>query len=72
MDRDELIEVEINKRKIKVNISSHLDQTNPLHKGFILCMSFISSKDGDCYENVTQPSEVHAKSPWYKRGVMPP
>ena len=35
MDRDELIEVEINKREIKVNIFSHLDQTNSFHKGFM-------------------------------------
>ena len=71
MDRDELMEVEINKGKIKANISSHLDQTNPLHKGFMYELKKQQRRRWlrKRHSTLGRTRKV-ITPPWYKRGVV--
>ena len=69
MDRDELMEVEINKGKIKANISSHLDQTNPLHKGFMYELKKQQRRRRLRKRHSTlERTRKVITPPWYKRG----
>ena len=71
MDRDELMEVEINKGQIKANISSHLDQTNPLHKGFMYELKKQQRRRRlrKRHSTLGRTRKV-ITPPWYKRGVV--
>ena len=73
MDRDKLIEVEINKGKIKANISSHLDQTNPLHKGFMYELKKQQRRRRLRIRHLTLGrTRKVITPPWYRRGVVDP
>ena len=73
IDRDKLIEVDINKGKIKANISSHLDQTNPHHKGFMYELKKQQRRRRLRKRHLTLGrTRKVITPPWYKRGVVVP
>ena len=64
---------ETNKGKIKANISSHLDQTNPLRKGFMYELKKQQRRRRLRKRHSTlERTRKVITPPWYKRGVVDP